>query len=328
MERKLATVRTITYLSPIEGADKIELAHIDGWQVVVQKGQYEEGDRCIYVEIDSLLPDKPVFEFMRDRKFRVRTIRLRGQLSQGIAFPMSILGSDSACEGEDVTDVLGITKYEKPIPACLAGQVKGNFPWFLVKTDEERLQNMVRVIDDCQGLRFVVTEKLDGTSMTCYIKDGEFGVCSRNMELKETEGNLYWMAAREGNIEQKLRLLGKNIAIQGELIGQGIQGNKYNFTVNKRKLFVFNLYDIDTGLYYTWEKMLLAIGEDFDIVPLIDNNFSMFDQTLESLLDYTNADSRLNLDTMREGIVFRADNYNGRVSFKVISNEFLLKYKE
>ena len=118
--RKLASIQKITALRPIENADKIEVATVLGWQVVVQKGQFKEGDFCVYIEIDSILPDKPDFEFMRERKFRVKTIKLRGQVSQGICFPISILlkATDKDLilrEGDDMTELLGVRKYDPQI---------------------------------------------------------------------------------------------------------------------------------------------------------------------------------------------------------------------
>ena len=152
MERKLASVRSISNLSPIEGADKIELATVDGWKVVVAKDVgHKVGDLIIYCEIDSFLPIKEEFEFLRKSSFkkmgdqegfRLKTIRLRGQISQGLIMPISVLNPPDTniyvepFEGLDVTEMLGIVKYEPPIPAELAGKVKGLFPSFIPKTDE------------------------------------------------------------------------------------------------------------------------------------------------------------------------------------------------
>lgn len=140
IKRKLATIETILSINPIPDADNIEVATIRGWNVVIQKNQYNVGDVCVYCEIDSVLPQNPEFEFLRPRGFRIRTIKLRNQYSQGIIFPLSILPEGEYLIGDDVTDIIGIVKYEAPIPAELNGIMKGDFPSHSIKTDEDRIQ--------------------------------------------------------------------------------------------------------------------------------------------------------------------------------------------
>ncbi|MBP6640991.1 MAG: RNA ligase (ATP), partial [Bacteroidia bacterium] len=226
--RTLASIQRIKDLAPIPGADAIEKATVLGWQLVVKKGEFQIGDLAVYCEIDSLLPDRPEFEFLKARGMRIRTIRLRGEISQGICFPLSVLpaGTEIA-EGADVTDILEITKYEPPIPASLAGVMKGGFPSFIPKTDETRVQVLQELLDKFTGTLCYVTEKLDGSSVTYYLKDDEFGVCSRNLELLESDENSLWKVARMLKVEEKLRALGGNHALQGEIVGEGIQGNLY-----------------------------------------------------------------------------------------------------
>jgi tRNA-binding EMAP/Myf-like protein len=242
MERKLATLRRISDIQPIEGADAIEVATVGGWKVVVAKDVgHKRGDLVVYCEIDSFLPVEPEFEFLRKtsyRKmgdqegFRLKTIKLRGQVSQGLIVPLSVLEKgeemkigiskqpwgdqlqlgpyDDALvieEGTDVTDWLHIIKYEPPIPAELAGKVKGPFPGFLRKTDEERIQNMTKDFQNMKSNSYYVTEKLDGSSATFYFRNGEFGVCSRNLELEETDDNTFWQIARKLDLENKLKSL-------------------------------------------------------------------------------------------------------------------------
>jgi len=225
MERKLASVRVINDIQKIPEADMIELAIVDGWKVVVAKNVgHKIGDMVIYCEIDSFLPIKEEFEFLRKSSykkmgdqegFRLKTIKLRGQVSQGLILPISVLNPTDTniyvtpFEGLDVTEMLGIVKYEPPIPAELAGKVKGLFPSFIRKTDEERIQNLASEYElfktqNKEGMKFYVTEKLDGSSATYYFKDGIFGVCSRNLELLETEGNTFWKVARELMLKEKL----------------------------------------------------------------------------------------------------------------------------
>ena len=340
MERKLATIKKITDINPIEGADKIELVTVGGWKVVVAKNVgHKVGDLVVYCEIDSFLPIREEFEFLRKSSykkmsdgtegFRLKTIRLRGQISQGLILPIVVLNPPDTniyitpFEGLDVTEMLGIVKYEPPIPAELAGKVKGLFPSFIRKTDEERIQNLTSEYEEFKKQKFYVTEKLDGSSATFYYKDGVFGVCSRNLELLETEGNTFWKVARELNLENKMKDFGVNISVQGELIGEGIQGNPYK--IKGQTVRFFNLFDIDLQEYHSFnmtKKSLEVMG--LEMVPVVDEFFTLPD-TVDEILKYAEDKSKLNPDFDREGIVIRT--LDRKVSFKVISNQFLLNEK-
>jgi RNA ligase (TIGR02306 family) len=339
MERKLVSVRKITNITPIEGADKIELATIDAWKVVAAKDvNHKVDDMVIYCEIDSFLPIKEEFEFLRKSSykkmsdgiegFRLKTIKLRGQVSQGLILPMSVVEYTNVQfeVGMDVTNLLGVTKYEPPIPAELAGKVKGLFPSFLYKTDEERIQNLSSEYEtykekNKEDVKFYVTEKLDGSSATFYIKDGVFGVCSRNLELLETEGNSFWRVARELKLEESLVSLGKNICLQGELIGEGVQGNTYK--VKGQTVRFFNGFNIDTQENIPFlEFVELTQKMNLTTVPILDYDFTL-SETVENMLEYADKKSELNSNLDREGIVVRS--YDRTISFKVISNKFLLK---
>ena len=344
MERKLATIRKITDIRPIEGADKIEIATVGGWNVVVAKDvEHKVGNSVVYCEIDSFLPIKEEFEFLRKSSykkmgdqegFRLKTIRLRGQLSQGLILPISVVpitqfatGHDLP-EGLDVTEMLGIVKYEPPIPAELSGKVKGQFPSFLRKTDEERVQNLVKEYEEYKLTskhQFYMTEKLDGSSATFYMNDGEFGVCSRNLELLETEGNTFWKVARDLKLEEKLRELGKNLCIQGELIGEGIQGNPYK--IKGHTVRFFNVFDIDSKTYYGLPLFLATMqhGLKLDTVPFLTNLTMELPQTIDECLAFAEGKSQLNSNTEREGVVIRS--LDNTISFKAISNKFLLSEK-
>jgi len=164
IKRKLATIEKILDIQPIKNADKIEVATVRGWKVVVKKNEFKVGDWCIYIEIDSVLPPKPEFEFLANSKYRIKTRKMRNQISQGIVFPLSILPHKMPflSEGTDVTDILQITKYEPPIPAQLSGISKGSFPSHSVKTDEERIQNLVENYEELKKETYIETEKLDG----------------------------------------------------------------------------------------------------------------------------------------------------------------------
>jgi RNA ligase (TIGR02306 family) len=340
MERKLATIKKITDINPIEGADKIELVTVGGWKVVVAKDVgHKVGDLVVYCEIDSFLPIREEFEFLRKSSykkmsdgtegFRLKTIRLRGQISQGLILPIVVLNPPDTniyitpFEGLDVTEMLGIVKYEPPIPAELAGKVKGLFPSFLRKTDEERIQNLTSEYEEFKKRKFYVTEKLDGSSSTFYFNDGVFGVCSRNLELLETEGNSFWKVARELDLENKMKDFGINISIQGEIIGEGIQGNPYK--IRGQTVRFFNLFDIDLQEYHSFSMMKTTLtGMGLETVPVVDEYFTLPDSVGE-LLNYADNKSLLNPNFDREGVVIRT--LDRKVSFKVISNKFLLNEK-
>ena len=337
--RKLASIQKILAIAPIDGADAIERATVLGWQLVIKKGEYNVGDLVVYCEIDCLMPDRPEFEFLRPRRMRIKTARLRGQISQGICFATSILPPDFIVEEDaDCTDVLGIIKYEPPVPACLSGIMKGKFPSFIPKTDETRVQVLQKLIDKYKGEKCYVTEKLDGSSTTYYIKDGEFGVCSRNLELLEDDENSFWKVARQMDVENKLRSLNKNIAIQGELIGENIQDNKLK--LRGQKVMFFNAFDIDKFEYYNFENFKATLaGLDLPIAPIINYNY-LLENNIETIIKMATIKSAINKDAWVEGIVIRPyaekidlllsnENFNnGRVSFKAINPEFLLKYGE
>lgn len=337
--RKLASIQTIKALEPIENADAIEKATVLGWQLVVKKGEFNVGDLCVYCEIDSLMPDKPEFEFLKPRGMRIKTVRLRGQISQGIAFPLSILPPmEQVSEDMDVTEILGITKYEPPIPACLAGKVKGKFPSFIPRTDETRVQVLQKLLDKYQGELCYITEKLDGSSATYYVNEDIFGVCSRNLDLLEDESNSFWKVARQLNIEEKLRSLQMNIALQGELVGEGVQDNKLK--LRGQTVYFFNAFDIDKFQYVDFEAFTVLMDSlELKTVPVIDPAFYLHND-IDAWVAAATRKSLVNATVWAEGIVVRPlkekldlllsnENFNtGRVTFKVINPEFLLRYGE
>lgn len=325
--RKLASIQRIRSLEPIPGADAIEKATVLGWQLVVKRGEFRTGERCIYIEIDSLLPECAAFEFLRSRSFRIRTIKLRGQVSQGICFPLSLLPPGTAIEeGADVTELLGIRKYEPPVPLSLSGIMKGPFPCFIPRTDETRVQVLEGLLQEYAGQACYITEKLDGTSATFFLRDGEFGVCSRNLELQEDAGNSLWKMARQLDLEKKLRSLGCNLALQGELAGEGIQGNK--LCLQGQQWFCFSIYFIDEAryaLFDEWKALTAALS--VSRVPVLDSAY-LLESEAESLLEKAQRRSALCPEARAEGIVVRLKASTEHVSFKAISNEFLLHYAE
>lgn len=334
--RKLARIEEITNINPIPGADSIELATVKGWNVVIKKDEFKIGDKCVYLEIDSFLPVKPEFEFLRkssykrlgDRTegFRLKTIKFRGQISQGLALPVSILGEkqNNFKLGDDISEELGVIKYEPPSPASLAGEAKGPYLSLFPKTDEERIQNLTEYYETWKDLDFYVTEKLDGTSITIYLNNGDFGICTRNFELKEDKNITYWKVAKELNLKERLSMLHFNVAIQGELIGEGVQTNLYK--IRGQTIKFFDVYNIDEKRYLFYEEMMKTISElGFEAVPLVEEKFKL-PNIIDELLLYADGQSILNPQASREGIVLRTKKEK-RVSFKAISNLFLLKEK-
>lgn len=329
--RKLATVRRIASLDSIPDADKILCATIDGWKLVTAKDNgFQVGDLVIYLEVDSWVPHdlapflskgKEPREYNGVKGERLKTIKLRGQISQGLILPLEERGFE---EGADLTEILGIQKWEKPIPAQLAGTVKGNFPSFLRKTDQERVQNLVRELEmwRVDNDTWEITEKLDGSSMTVYFNDGVFGVCSRNLDLKEDDNNAFWAVAKKLDLSNKLIALGRNIAIQGELVGEGVQGNLYK--LKERKFCVFDVFDVDTQTYLTSVDRYKIVEElQLDHVPKITHRGEL-PPSVDYALGMAEGKSLLNPDVMREGFVFKNENKTHR-SFKAISNAWLLK---
>jgi len=326
--RKLASIQKIEELNKIKNADFLESAKVLGWNVVVRVGDFKVGDLCVYCEVDSVLPERKEFEFLKERKYRIRTIKLRGIISQGIAFPINILPKEyiDIKIGNDVTEILGIKKYE----IILYENIKGNYPSFISKTDEIRIQSMPEFLERHKGKMFYVTEKLDGVSTTFYIEDEIFGVCSRNRELYEDNKNPCWIVARNFNIEEKLRRFGKNIAIQCEVVGSRVNKNIYNLDI--KKPYLFSVFDIDKHKYFDFNEVKKFAKEyDFEMVPILNEEF-ILNHTVEDLVALSYDKSKLNPKRIREGIVVWSqieefDEEVGRLSFKVISPKFLLKYE-
>jgi RNA ligase (TIGR02306 family) len=347
IERKLASVQRIAEIRPIPEADRICAYRINGWWVVDSVGKYEVGDLVVYAEPDSFISHelapflskgKEPREYNGVKGEKLRTIRLKGTLSQGLLLKMEeVLNLETTpiqiTEGLDLTEPLGIQKWEAPIPACLGGEVRGNFPSFLVKTDQERCQNIVdEIFEEHKGETYEVTLKLDGSSCTIYAKEGDIGVCSRNLDLKETEGNSFWKAAREqGIIDAMLAYnekTGHNIALQSELCGEGIQNNQEG--IKGQRLFLFDIFDIDNQAYLKPEarisllnEHLVPLGADLTHTPVLHPAMCVTDcfANLDELLAYADGPS-MNPNVKREGLVFKSNDSD--FTFKAISNEWLL----
>lgn len=376
MARKLAHIETISWKRPIEGADRIELVGVLGWQCIAKKDEFEVGSQCVYIEIDSIV-DKtnPDFAFLEKRNWKIKTMKMKGVLSQGIVFPTTILPSDKSYDiGDDVTAILKITEVEDEIPkprvenkstllrqrhkklwnnrvfqwlmrfkwfrkaafAILLPKKKPKgFPTWIVKTDETRLQNMPFVLEQYKGKPMVVTEKIDGTSTTFGLKKTgrrkyDYAVCSRNvrqLDAKQVcfyEENVYHEMGNKYNIRVVLEKLmaqykAETVVLQGETIGEAIQKNKYG--LKGRDFYGFNLV-IDGKKI---DSVVAAeIVKEYGIkwVPILDTSFILLD-TVDAMIAFADGQSTL-ADTLREGLVIR--DHENTVSFKCISNQFLLKH--
>jgi len=322
----------VSETKPIEGADKIEAVIVDGWQVVSQKGNFKPGQKALMFEIDSYLPICPAFEFLRkssykkmgeEEGFRLRSIRLKKTLSQGLLLPLAEFPNLTGEENpEELQTILGVKKYEAPVPACISGDVSGAMPSFIRKTDQERIQNLGTYPELYKNMLFEVTEKLDGTSCTYYLKDGVFGVCGRNWEQKENPDHTFWKIAYVKDIKAQLLSLGRNLAFQGEVCGEGIQDNSYK--IKGHQFFLFDIFDIDAQRYFP-PVQRRGLGERFglDQVPHL-GDMHLF-TTVYEILGHASGNSVL-AKTLREGVVFKSTKFvnNDVISFKSINNDFLL----
>jgi RNA ligase (TIGR02306 family) len=306
MSENLATIQRVKNVRNCPESDNLDICNILGWQVVVKRNEFAENDLCIYICIDTILPEKPEFEFLRNKHFRIRPIRLRKQESAGIAFPLSILPVKETpyVEGEDVSNIIEVVHYEKPLSPQLAGQAIGNFPGFLKITDEDNLRSYPDAIPELYSRPYYITQKIDGSSFTCFINNNEFGVCSRRIHLKETEGNGFWKLARRYDIENILKKAfpDMNIAIQSEIYGNGIQKNPLG--IKETDMALFNIFDINNRTYLDYDK-LVAFTTEYKIpmVPLI-NEGTTFHYTLEELIKLANEQKYSN-GNVCEGLVCR-----------------------
>lgn len=330
------------------------MATVLGWHCVVKKGEFKIGDKVVYLEIDSIPPaDNPDFDFLKNSKGKIKPIKtkkIRGVFSQGLIMPLSVLHTnDDIEEGTDVTEVLGIEKKEDEIIEFYKASKafrKSTFPPFIHKTDETRVQVLQKQLDVAQGKVFVATEKVDGTSFTAFIRDGKFGICSRNMEVDLEVDSPYSAIAKKYKLKEKFERLRElvvnfDFAIQGEIIGVGIQGNKYKeseyecylfnfFNIDRQKDIGFFADDEEQEEFNGWTLGNIASYLTMKTVPIVDDNFIMTNE-IDKLVEYSVGKSILNPKQEREGVVFRLKHnremsqYGERISFKAINPYFLVK---
>lgn len=335
--RKLASLQKIKYVRPIDGADNIECVGVLGWECVSKKSEFRENDPCVYFEIDSLLPEDERYEFLRKssyradlKAYRLRTVRLRKQLSQGLALPVGLFPeSKNLPIGSDLTEILKVDKYEPPVPAQIQGDAR-SFSWPIPKTDETRVQqdDEYRFIEQLTGKPYYISLKLDGTSCSFIIdpKDGEYHVCGRNYSYKKNSDHSFWRVSERYDIEERLRSLGGNFSLQGEIVGPGIQKNRLG--LKDVDFYVFNVVDVALNRRLSLDDALEVAGKvGIPFVPILERGES-FNYSADGLLDRAKGlykdhfpDARHNQEM--EGIVIRS--VCGLISFKAINNDFLLK---
>ena len=345
-ERKMAEIVRIKEVIPHPNADLLDIAKVGGWNVVIKKGDFSVGDLAVYFSIDSWIPhelapflskgsEPSVYNGVKGE--RLRTIKLRGAVSQGLllktnqlvfAIETKSIGPDSSAvlriekldhEGADLTEILGIQKWEAPIPAHLTGQVRGQFPTqYMPKTDQPRIQSFYdEIIQFGEDKTYEVSLKIDGTSFTIFKVEDELRCCSRNLELKINEEN------RNNTLIKIAKDIGhkipNNMAFQMEVYGEGIQGNKEK--IKGQTYAIFDVYDIENQHYLTpMDRRNLCQELGLNHVPILETSSPMPKSIEEALTMATGPSINAKL---REGIVFKC-NEDPSFSYKVISNEWLI----
>ena len=346
--RKLASIQRIWKIEPIDGADRIELAFVLGWQCVVNKGQFKPMDLAVYFEIDSFLPIKPEYEFLRGssyRKtevmgegFRLRTMRFRGQTSQGLLLPIGTFDeiSEDIELGTDVSDVLGVRKWEIEERITTGGTMIGTLPYDVPHTDETRVQAEPDLIREFQGLQYYISTKMDGSSHSVSIDERGFHVTGHNYEYKDDGKSPFYELVKQRDIERKMKeFMHDNgirlLTIQGELCAPGIQKNRLKLLKPEWYVFTVRVDGKRVGL----ERMLDLCSElDLEHVPIeeVDTDLPSKYPTVDALLE--RADGDYPKGGKKEGIVVRPTEpvyskiVSGSLSMKVVSNKYLLKNQD
>jgi RNA ligase (TIGR02306 family) len=316
---KIATVEVIRDIYPHSNADTLELVKVLNYQCVVKKDSYSIGEKIIFIQPDTVLPDSDWSEIYRKSGKRVKAKRLRGEWSFGIVEELSLLPDgifpDNYEIGQDVSETLGIIKYEPPAPTDL--RIKRNLPFSIPKTDEDRYQNVN--LRECYGKKIDVTLKVDGQSASYYYKDGECGALTRGLELKPEYQNNYTDHIQRYNIFEKLKQYctkyNINLVLRGESYGLGIQKSTRNtYSKLSNGWLCFSVYLIDEMRYTNpGEKhYFVNVCQELDLplVPIIEQNTTLTPE----LIDYYDKLEKYN-DNYFEGVVIKGEGF----SFKVIN---------
>jgi len=359
--RKLVTIRKVNKLLPIPNKDRIELAVIDGWSCIVKKGEFTEGSIGVFFEIDSFIPKSDKYSFLGKstthqgkQGYRIRTMKLAGAISQGLLLPISLfeeLNSVTLNIGDNLTELLGVIKYDIDIAQqqskgnSVTGKPAGNFPAFIPKTDQERIQNLPHLFETHKEIFFEETLKLDGSSMTAYKIEiklpwykqvlnklfniyniTHFGVCSRNLELKQPKlgdkPSNFWTASDKYNLHIDLPT---GFAVQGEVLAPNIQGNYEK--VSEVEFYIFSVFDITDQKYLTPTEARWFVSyylPKAQYVPVVNPEVEIFKEitSFEQFQERVTSKS-LSSSVWSEGRVYKA--CDGSISFKCISDKYLLK---
>jgi RNA ligase (TIGR02306 family) len=348
MSRKLASIQEIIKIEPIEGADRIELAYVLGWQCVVNKGQFKPSDKAVYFEIDSFLPIKEQFEFMRAssyRKtdimgegFRLKTMKFRGQISQGLLLPVDQFPEirEDAQLGDDVTELLGVRKWEIEERATTGGTTIGTLPYDVPHTDETRIQAEPELLKEFSGLEYYISTKMDGSSHSVSLDENGFHVTGHNYEYKDDGKSAFYELIKSMELEKKMKAYAEKntlhvLTIQGEFCAPGIQKNRLKLL--KPEWYVFTIRE--NGKRIGLNRML-EICKELEVasVPIeeVDMDLPSKYPTIDALLE--RADGEYPNGGKKEGIVIRptepvfSERISGALSMKVVNNKYLLKNED
>ena len=348
MSRKLASIQRIWKIEPIEGADRIELAHVLGWQCVVNKGQFKEQDLAVYFEVDSFLPIRPEFEFMRASSykntnimgegFRLRTMKFRGQISQGLLLPVLEFPEIPAEAelGTDVSEVLGVRKWEIEEKITTGGTVIGTLPYDIPHTDETRVQTEPGLIQAFAGLEYYISTKMDGSSHSIGLDEDGFHVTGHNYEYKDDGSCSFYELVNKRGLKQKILNYAyenklKTFTIQGELCAPGIQKNRLKLTAPEWYVFTIRI----DGMRIPLDTMLMICKDlGLEHVPIEEIGIDLPSKypTVEAMLE--RADGDYPNGGKKEGIVIRptrpiySQTIGDNLSMKVVNNAYLLKQNE
>jgi len=343
--RKLASIQTIRKIEPIGGADRIELAHVLGWQCVVNKGQFQPGDKAVYFEIDSILPIREEFEFMRHSSykktdlmgegFRLKTQKFRGQISQGLLLPVTQFPEIPANIeiDADVTEILHVRKWEIEEKVTTGGTIIGDLPYTIPHTDETRVQAEPELIQEFTGLEYYISTKMDGSSHSVGMDENGFHVTGHNFEYKDDGSSTFYNLVNERGYKEKIqKFVKKNdldtLVIQGELCAPGIQRNRLKLL--KPEWYVFTIRE--NGKRVGLNRMLeICDALNMTTVPIEETGMDLPSKypTVEALLE--RADGEYPNGGKKEGIVIRPTEpvfstlISASLSMKVVNNKYLLK---
>lgn len=330
-KRKLASVQRISNLIPLGKKNLEELATVIGWKVIVPSNTFKINEKIIYFEIDSLLPGgKSWTSHIKSKNLRIKTIQKYNEISQGLIMKLDTLLKvenfklkiEDLKEGFDLTEILQVTKYDENSEEALKEKEK-RFPTELIeKSDEIRIQSNLHYIDIFLGKQFYSSLKFDGCSATYLIEPdtNNFRIFSRNCGVSESEKSIYVEIAEKYDIKNKLLIYGGIYAIQGEIYGPKINGNRLN--VNEIKFVVFNMKNIIDNHYLDFDELVeMCEKMDLEMVDVVEEGIFNY-KTVEQLIEKSKG-LYPGTNYPREGLVYRLKkdwNTNGkRFSFKVIN---------